>query len=478
MSAETIFSGKGEKLNNHLRSLRDRINANRQYINGIDFFNQSSETVQAILDSLQSVYMDVHQNFKQGNDVPEIFEEKIVADITYRNKLYQIVHPAVFMQITNERLPIHASYYEDIAVGSFENPAFLKSGDYVLFVNDYLNAQSTGEYKYDVYFEAPIEKIHPKYQEIQKLEAHQAIKDYLFQEHLNYSMDNYGVAYLDDLIPEFRENCQNPAFVKQIEERFEAGLERRKEASTIEIYKTIGNIELEAHIFYPEDFKEGDQRATYLFFHGGGWSIGIPEWGYKNCQRYSAKGMVAISFEYRLTDIHQSNLLNCVRDAKSAILWTRKQAATLGIDPDKLVAAGFSAGGHLAACTAILDEYEEVDDAGLSSKPNAIIIQSATYNTLKKYWFGRKSEQKAASISNFHQLKANLVPAIFFHGTEDHLAPISEFTEFRDKMDSLGNDYEYKIFENVGHFFNNPEARKTVQEMTDNFLTKLGYIEN
>jgi len=187
--------------------------------------------------------------------------------------------------------------------------------------------------------------------------------------------------------------------------------------------------------------------------------------------------MVAISFEYRLIDIHQSNLLDCVRDAKSAILWTRKQAKALGIDPDKIVAAGFSAGGHLAACTAILDEYEEVDDSGLSSKPNAIIIHSASYNTLKKPWFGRYSEQKPESISTFHQVKANLVPAIFFHGMDDHLAPLGEFTEFRDKMDALGNDYEYKIFENVGHFFNDPNARQIVQEMTDDFLVKLGYIE-
>jgi acetyl esterase/lipase len=476
-SSETLFSGTNEKLNNHLKSLRDLINSNRRYINGIDFYTQSSDAVNSILDSLELVYMNTHKEFKQSNPVNAIFEQKIVADITYRNKLYEIVHPSIFKKNTSKKLPIKKTYYEDVAKGSFDNPELLKSLDYILFLDSYLAAQSAGEYKYDIYFEAPIEKIHPKYKVIQELEAHQEIKNYLLSQHLHKSMDDYGVSYLEDLMPKFREDCKNPVRVKQIEDRFQKGLERRKEASTIKIYKKIGNIELEAHIFYPEDFKEGDQRPGYLFFHGGGWAIGMPEWGYKNCKKYSSKGMVAISFEYRLVDIHNSNIKDCVRDAKSAISWARKQSKSLGIDPNKLVAAGFSAGGHLAASTAILKDYEETDDSGRSSKPDAIVVHSASYNTLKNDWFSRQSEYNPKSISTFHQLDKNLVPSIFFHGTDDHLAPISEFTEFKDKMDALGNDYEYKIFKNVGHFFNNSAARKTVDEMTEAFFVKLGYIE-
>ncbi|MDC8003415.1 alpha/beta hydrolase [Aureisphaera galaxeae] len=477
-TSETLFSGIGGQLNNHMKSLRDIINANRRYINGKDdFFSQPSAAYNAVLDSLEQVYLNAHHEFRDMHHVDPVFEDKVMADISYRKKLYQIVHPSLFNYQTNEKLPVEKTYFEAIAQGTFDNPDLLKSLDYVLFLDGYMDVQSTGDYKFGYYMDAPIEKIHPKYEQIQQLEAHQDIKDYLYHEHLHKSIDNYGISYLEDLIPQFREDCKNPEFIRRIDERVQTATERKQQSSAIKIYKTVGNVELEAHIFYPEDFKEGDQRPAYLFFHGGGWSMGIPEWGYKNCKKYRDKGMVAISFEYRLIDIHNSNLLDCVRDAKSAILWTRKEAESLGIDPDKIVAAGFSAGGHLAACTAILDEYEEQDNSGLSSKPNAIIVHSASYNTLKGEWFSRKSEQKAESISTFHQVDKGLVPSIFFHGTNDHLAPISEFTEFRDKMDALGNDYEYKIFENVGHFFNDPAARETVGEMTDAFLTKLGYIE-
>ncbi len=475
-TSETLFSGTGAMINDHLRSLRGIINSNRRYINGIEFFDQPTGTTDAILDSLKSVYLDAHKKFKESNPVDPIFEEKALADITYRTKLYELAHPGQYNQRTKEMLPVQETYFEDVVQGSFNNPSLLKSLDYVLFLDGYLDVQSAGDYKFGSFYDKPIEKIHPKYRAIQQLDAHQEIKDHLFHEHLNKSIDNYGITYLEDLLPSFKEDCKNPEFIRRIEERVDAARERRQEPSEIKIYKTVDNIELEAHIFYPEDFKEGDKRPAYLFFHGGGWALGIPEWGYKNCKNYSSKGMVAISFEYRLVDIHDSNIQDCIRDAKSAISWTRQQAESLGIDPDKIVAAGFSAGGHLAASTAIIKEFNEAIDAEFSPKPNAIVVHSASYNTTKSDWFASQSNQKPESISTFHNLDKDLVPSIFFHGTDDHLAPISEFTEFRDKMDALGNDYEYKIFENVGHFFNDPAAREEVGRLTDAFFVKLGYI--
>ena len=140
-----------------------------------------------------------------------------------------------------------------------------------------------------------------------------------------------------------------------------------------------------------------------------------------------------------------------------------------------MVAAGFSAGGHLATSTATLDEFR-LKQGKFNSKPNALVVHSASYDTTKSNFFKRKSNGKPESISTFHHIKKGMPPSIFFHGTDDHLAPIMEFTKFRDKMNALNNDFDYKIFDNVGHFFNNNGARKQVQELTDSVLKKLGYI--
>ena len=476
-TSKELITGTSAAINNHLDSLRTRINSYRRFINGKDFYNQSLENATALLDSLETSYVKMHQDFKTRVDVPERFERKVLADFHFRNKLYQTVFPAVYKQRTKKDLGISKDYFEILAQGSFDNPDYLKSVDFILFLESYLEVQSSGDYKYDVYFDAPVEKIHTKYREIQKLRAHQEIKDYLFYQHLDKTIDNYGVGYLNDLIADFKSDCKNSKYREKILERYTAGMERRKEPSEIKIYKTVGDVELEAHIFYPDNYNPSDKRPAYVFFHGGGWAIGIPEWGYKNCKKYSELGMVAISFEYRLLDIHGSQIQDGVRDAKSAIAWTRAEAATLGIDPNKIVAAGFSAGGHLAACTAILDSYEDEAKQGFSAKPNAIIVHSASYNTLKNSWFNRRSGNQAESFSTFHQLDKKLVPSIFFHGTEDHLAPIAEFTEFKDKMDALGNVYEHEIFEGVGHFFNNAAASKKVGVLTEDFLRRNGYLE-
>jgi acetyl esterase len=66
--------------------------------------------------------------------------------------------------------------------------------------------------------------------------------------------------------------------------------------------------------------------------------------------------MVAISFQYRLIDLHGVTIPDCIDDAKSAIRWARKNTQILGIDNEKVVAEGFSAGGTLAACTAIIED--------------------------------------------------------------------------------------------------------------------------
>lgn len=65
---------------------------------------------------------------------------------------------------------------------------------------------------------------------------------------------------------------------------------------------------------------------------------------------------------------------------------------------------------------------------------------------------------------------------LYLHGSEDHLAPLPEFTDFRDKMDSLGNDWEYKIFEGVGHFFGDPAAQEEARVLTEKFLSERGFI--
>ena len=85
--------------------------------------------------------------------------------------------------------------------------------------------------------------------------------------------------------------------------------------------------------------------------------------------------MVAVRADYRVKSRHGVTPKECVEDAKSAVRWIHQNAATLGVDPSRIVAAGGSAGGHIAACTALAPGLDAPDeDLSISSKPNALVL--------------------------------------------------------------------------------------------------------
>ena len=110
------------------------------------------------------------------------------------------------------------------------------------------------------------------------------------------------------------------------------------------IYKTVGDSRLHLHVFFPDSHKSSDKRPAVVFFFGGGWSGGSPSQFHPHCEYFASRGMVAISAEYRTKTSHQTTPRECVKDGKSALRWVRSHAKELGIDPDKIVAGGGSAG--------------------------------------------------------------------------------------------------------------------------------------
>lgn len=90
---------------------------------------------------------------------------------------------------------------------------------------------------------------------------------------------------------------------------------------------------------------------TIVYFHGGGWVIGSLE-GYDLACRYfcARSGCAVVAVDYRLAPEHKFPA--AVDDALAAYRWTASEAVSLGLDPDRIVVAGDSAGGTLAAVVA------------------------------------------------------------------------------------------------------------------------------
>lgn len=87
---------------------------------------------------------------------------------------------------------------------------------------------------------------------------------------------------------------------------------------------------------------------TILFFHGGGFVIGSPE-GYDLPSRYftARTGCAVVVVDYRLAPEHKFPA--AIDDGVAAFRWLAAEGASLGLDPARIIIAGDSAGGTIAA---------------------------------------------------------------------------------------------------------------------------------
>jgi acetyl esterase len=258
------------------------------------------------------------------------------------------------------------------------------------------------------------------------------------------------------------------------------------------IFKTIGEAELKLFKFEPEDHKSTDSRAAIVFFFGGGWTGGTPEQFYPHCKYLASRGMVAMSAEYRVKSCHGVTPFECVTDGKSAVRWIRSNADKLGIDLDRLAAGGGSAGGHVAACTGVIDGLDEQDeDIAVSSKPNAMVLfnpvlvlpwrdVSEMSEEQRENFMERFGGRDMNKISPYHHVAKGEPPTIVFHGEADTTVPIRTARMFVEAMKKAGNRCELLAYEGQGHgFFNFGRGQLFYDTLraADEFLASLGYLE-
>jgi acetyl esterase len=250
-----------------------------------------------------------------------------------------------------------------------------------------------------------------------------------------------------------------------------------------EIYKTLGKIKLYIHIFEPKRRNGNELLPAIVFFHGGGWFSGSPIQFLPHCEYFTQRGMIAFSAEYRVRSKHKTLPVESVIDGKSVICWIRTKASNLGIDPSKIVAAGGSAGGHLALCSALIKGYEpESTNCPMSSIPNALVLFNPVVDTVSDPRIAALIQGDGKVISPIHHIKKGLPPSIIFHGTKDKVIPFKDVERFAIKMKELGNSCELVAFERNGHaFFNygnykNKPYKETIRS-ADKFLSALGYLK-
>jgi len=241
-------------------------------------------------------------------------------------------------------------------------------------------------------------------------------------------------------------------------------------------YKATPQGKLSIHVHFPEDWNASDERPAIVFFFGGGWRSGTVEQFRPQAEYLASRGMVAARADYRVKSRHNVTPDKCVEDCKSAVRWLRAKADALGIDPDRIVASGGSAGGHTAATTAIIDGFEaEGDNKHISSQPNLLVLYNPALDTAKlgdRFDFGEVAKQ----VSPNHHLDSAVPPAIIYFGTNDRMTSMGE--DYVKKAKEHGVEAELYLAEGAGHgFFNRSPWLERTTYLTDKFLARHGYLD-
>ncbi|HXD72641.1 MAG TPA: alpha/beta hydrolase [Vicinamibacterales bacterium] len=224
------------------------------------------------------------------------------------------------------------------------------------------------------------------------------------------------------------------------------------------------------------------KRTVIIHLFGGGFFVGNKNAGYiiNDAKALGARGYTSVSANYRL---QQEGLWPAqIHDTKAAIRWTRANAERLGVEPNRIVIAGYSAGGMLslmAAGTAGHKEFEgEGGNPNVSSEVNASIgvypLASAQIAT-GLFAPGQATPEAIAAASPTSYISKSFAPTIFIHGTNDGTVPVQSSIDFWSKLHALNVPSALTLIQGADHAFDNGalDAVELMAQSIDLFLDRL-----
>jgi acetyl esterase/lipase len=161
--------------------------------------------------------------------------------------------------------------------------------------------------------------------------------------------------------------------------------------------------------------KDKNTGVAVVVAPGGAYSIlAVEHEGTDVCEWLNSLGVTAVLLKYRVPKRPKQtpDNLAALQDAQRAVSLVRGMQTELKIDPTKVGVLGFSAGGHLAVCTALFKKrmYEKLDqtDEVYSHEPNFAILVYPAYLT-----------DKGGGLKPEFEVKPDSPPMFFAHATDD-----------------------------------------------------------
>ncbi len=263
--------------------------------------------------------------------------------------------------------------------------------------------------------------------------------------------------------------------LSQVKESYKLSVHHLAALAEKVLYKKTPQEDLYLYILRPQG-KSGKALPAIVYFTGGGWVAGDVYGQIPNPAWFRDHGIIGIEADYRVKSRHGTTPIECIQDAKSAIRYVRQHSKELGIDPNKIIAAGGSAGGHLAATTFLDGGDTPGENLKISSKPNAIVM----HNPVLGEGFGKEFFDAHPEFSPILHVEKGWPPTILSNGTKDKTTPFEYAEKFTRLMKAAGNTCELIPIKDADHScdwpVSNPNFLPTIQRMTD-FLKEQEFIK-
>jgi acetyl esterase/lipase len=210
-------------------------------------------------------------------------------------------------------------------------------------------------------------------------------------------------------------------------------------------------------------------RPAVILIHGGGWTSGSRSDMGVAAKELAEAGYVAFSIDHRHLDtVMAQNLWPAqLDDVQRAVRWVRTRAREYGVDPERLGAYGWSAGGHLAAMLGVRDTRANSDPdlAAYPSRVNCVVCLAgdvdfsvpqtdATFGQdLAVFLGGTPEEQPEAyrDASPLTWVDAMSAPFLIIHGGLDDAILIDQSRRMATALNEAGVAVGYIALPSVSH---------------------------